>query len=204
MHKRKLHHLLVALRPISYWYFVAIFVVSAFIAAYALRQNNLQALELRDKVIEVDKQNGDVEAALHELRSFTYGHMNASLATEGGIYPPIQLKYRYERLVEAELKRVQGTDQDLYAEAQKQCEAQNPSGFFGATRLGCIQQYVDKNAKPEAKPRPIPDDLYKFDFATPRWSPDLAGWSIVVAVIAFILLITRILAQLWLRHQLSD
>src|SRR5687767_7521047 len=28
MHKRKLHHLLVMLRPVSYWYFIAVFVVS--------------------------------------------------------------------------------------------------------------------------------------------------------------------------------
>lgn len=204
MNKRKLHHLLVVLRPISYWYFVVIFLVSAFIAAYALRQNNMQALRLRDRVLQVDKQDGDIEAALRELREFTYAHMNANLASDTGIYPPIQLKYRYERLVEAELKRVQGSNQDVYAQAQKHCEAQNPSGFLGATRLGCIQQYVDQNAQPEAKPREIPDDLYKFDFASPRWSPDLAGWSIVVAALVLLLLMTRIIAQLWLNQQLGD
>lgn len=204
MHKRKIHHLLVVLRPISYWYFVAIFLVSAFVAAYALRQNNLEALRLRDHVIEVDKQNGDVEKALRELREFTYSHMNANLASDNGIYPPIQLKYRYERLIAADLKRLEGNDRDVYAEAQRHCEAQNPTGFLGATRLGCIQQYVDQNARPEARPKPIPDDLYKFDFASPRWSPDLAGWSIVIAVFALVLLIIRLAAQLWLKRLLTN
>lgn len=204
MHKRKLHHLLTVLRPISYWYFVIIFVVSAFAAAYTLRQNNLRAIELRDHVLQVDKENGDIEAALRELREFTYSHMNANLASDTGIYPPIQLKYRYERLVAAEQARVEGENKDIYAEAQKYCEARFPGGFSGSNRLPCIQQYIDDNGGPEAQPRPIPDDLYKFDFAAPVWSPDLAGWSMVVALLALFLLITRIAAQVWIKHQLDD
>lgn len=204
MNKRKLHHVLVVLRPVSYWYFVAIFLVSAFVAAYALRQNNLKALELRDKVLQVDKENGDIEAALRELREFTYGHMNSNLASDTGIYPPIQLKHQYERLVNAEIKKAEGKNQDVYAQAQKYCEAQNPTGFYGATRLSCIQQYVDQNARPEQKPKEIPDALYKFDFAAPRWSPDVAGWSLVIAALAGMLLAARIAAQLWIKHQLDN
>lgn len=204
MNKRKLHHVLVVLRPISYWYFVIIFVVSSFAAAYALRQNNLRAIELRDKVLQVDKDNGDVESALRELREYTYTHMNANLASDTGIYPPIQLKHRYERLVAAEQARVEGDNKDIYAEAQKYCETRYPQGFSGSNRLPCIQQYVDDHGGPGAQPKPIPEDLYKFDFAAPVWSPDLAGWSIVAAALALFLLIVRIAAQLWIRHQLDD
>jgi hypothetical protein len=204
LNKRKLHHLLVVLRPISYWYFVVIFVVSAFAAAYALRQNNLRAIELREKVLEVDKQNGDIEAALRRLREYTYSHMNANLASDTGIYPPIQLKYRYERLVAAEQKRAEGANRDIYAEAQRDCERRFPQGLYGATRLPCIEEYIDTHGSAGAKPRPIPDDLYKFDFAAPVWSPDLAGWSIVVAAAALFLLLTRITAQIWIKHQLDD
>ena len=204
MHKRKLHHLLVTLRPISYWYFVAIFLASGFAASYALRQNNLKAIELRDKVLEVDKADGDVEAALKELREFTYGHMNANLASDTGIYPPIQLKYRYERLVAAEQSRAESQNRDLYNDAQEYCEANSPDGFFGASRLPCIEKYLDDHGRPEAKPREIPDSLYKFDFVAPIWSPDLAGWSIVLAALALFLLAARITAQFWIRHQLED
>src|SRR5688500_2280283 len=107
MNKRKLHHLMVVLRPISYWYFVLIVVASLLVAGFALRKNNLRALELRDHVLEVDKRGGDVETALRELRAYTYAHMNTDLTSDTGISQPIQLKYRYDRLVAAEQKRAQ-------------------------------------------------------------------------------------------------
>jgi len=203
MHKRKLHHLLVMLRPISYWYFVVIFVLSSFAAAYTLRQNNLKAIDLRDNLLQVDKKNGDIEAALKELRAYTYGHMNTGLSSDTGIYPPIQLKYTYERLVAAERRRVEGENKDVYAEAQRDCERRFPQGLSGGNRLPCITEYVDKHGKTGAQPREVPDGLYKFDFVSPAWSPDLAGWSLVIAFLALILLITRLAAQSWLKHQLD-
>lgn len=203
MNKRKLHHILVALRPISHWYFVIIFALGASAAAIALRQNNLTAIQLRDKVFQADKENGDTEAALQELRQFTYSHMNTNLASDTGIYPPIQLKYTYDRLVAAEQKRVEGDNRDIYNQAQQYCEANFPQGLSGGNRLPCIKQYIDEHGKPDAKPRAIPDDLYKFDFVAPTWSPDLAGWSLVVAGLSLVLLVTRLIAQVWIKHQLD-
>lgn len=204
MHKRKLHHLFVRLRPISYWYFVVLFLVSGAVAINALRQNNLRALELRDKVLEVDKQDGDIEAALRELREFTYGHMNARLSSDTGIYPPIQLKYRYERLTAAEKKRAESANKDVYGEAQRYCERQHPDYQSGHRRRACIAQYVDdRNKTSAAEPQAIPDAMYKFDFVSPLWSPDLAGWSLLIAGVALVLLVTRVLAGIWLKHQLE-
>lgn len=202
MNKRRLHHILVALRPISYWYFVVLFVMSSGVAVYALRQNNLTALRLRDKVLEVDKNNGDVETALRELREYIYGHMNARLTSDNGIYPPIQLKYRYERLQATEKQRVTNANAGLYNQAQVSCEARFPEGLSGRNRIPCIQEYIDSHGG--VKEQAIPDALYKFDFLAPAWSPDLAGWSLVVAALALLLLVTRVLAQVWLRHQLDN
>lgn len=204
MHKRKLHRILVLLRPINYWYFIVLFVVSAFVAAYALRQNNIGAIELRDKVLQVDKENGDVETALRELREYTYSHMNSNLASDTGIYPPIQLKYRYERLLAAEQERAEVDNQDIYTAAQQDCERRFSEGLSGSHRLSCIEEYIDENGHDEAKPRTIPEDMYKFDFVAPVWSPDLAGWSIIIAAFSLLLLIARVTAQVWLKHKLSE
>jgi len=194
---------MVILRPVSYWYFIIVALISGFIAAYTLRQNNLTALRLRDKVLQVDKENGDVESALRELREYTYSHMNSQLSSDTGIYPPIQLKYRYERLVIAEQERVRESNKDIYAAAQQDCERRFPSGFSGSNRLPCIMEYIDTHATPDARPQPIPEGLYKFDFVSPVWSPDIAGWSLVIASVAMFFLIIRIAAQIWLRHQLE-
>jgi hypothetical protein len=202
MHKRKLHHLWVRLRPISYWYFIVLFVVSGGMALLALRHNNLQAIELRDKVLQADEQNGDVEASLRELREFTYTHMHAGLANDNGIYPPIQLKYRYERLVAAEKARVAGANATVYQDAQSYCEARFPQGLSGSNRLPCIRDYIDSHPAPIEQP--IPDALYKFDFVAPLWSPDLAGWSLVATGVLLLLLIIRIVAEIWLKSQIDS
>lgn len=194
---------MVILRPIRLWYFLVIFVASLGVAVYALRANNLKAIELRDVVLQTDKDNGDVEAALRELREFTYSHMNARLSSDNGIYPPIQLKYRYERLAQAELDRAEGSSDDVYNQAQLYCEQRFPQGLSGGNRLPCIEEYITSRSGDKAKPQAIPDSLYKFDFVSPAWSPDLAGWSLVVAAISFILLIVRLVGTWWLKSQLD-
>jgi hypothetical protein len=144
MNKRKLHHLWAKLRPISYWYFLAAFIICGLVALVTLRQNNLTALSLRDQVLQVDKDNGDIEGALRTLREYVYGHMNTDLATGNGIYPPIQLKYRYERLLAAQ-NQAPSDPAKLYNEAQNYCEQHFPSGLSGSNRLPCIQQYIDSH-----------------------------------------------------------
>ncbi len=201
MNKRKLHHVWRGLQKLSYWYLLLAFLLWTGIAAGALRNNNLRAIQLRDNVLEVDKQNGDVEAALRELREFTYAHMNTNLASSSSVYPPIQLKYRYERLVEAALKKNQGSS-TVYADAQAYCEKNFPESFYGAGRLPCIQQYIDSHPVKNAPPPNVPDSLYKFDFVSPTWSPDLAGWSIVLAALCGFMFIVRFVLERWMRAKL--
>jgi hypothetical protein len=201
MRKRQLHHLWVRIRPVSYWYFLAAFLVSGIVALVALRQNNLTALRLRDEVLQVDQQNGDVEAALRKLRTYVYGHMNANLASPNGVYPPIQLKYRYERLLAAEKDQVSAANTQIYNDAQKYCEQAVPQGLSGRGRVPCIQEYVDSHG---LKEQPIPDALYKFDFASPVWSPDLAGWSLVLTIVFGLLFLIRFGLERWLWHTLEQ
>lgn len=200
MNKRHLHHIWTIIRRVSYWHFLIACLVSGVVAVFALRQNNLTAIKLRDNVMQVDKQNGDTEKALKTLRSYVYSHMNTNLATNTSVYPPIQLKYRYERLVAAEKARVAASTGNPYNDAQTYCEKNFPESFYGAGRLPCIQNYLDTHPV-SAKEQPIPDSLYKFNFASPVWSPDLAGWSLVFSGLFLFLFALRFLIELWFRHQ---
>jgi hypothetical protein len=171
-----------------------------FVLAY--RHNNLTAIKLRDQLLVVDQQNGDIETALRNLRSYTYGHMNANLSGgSNNIYPPIQLKYRYERLVAAEKAKTEAENSKLYTEAQNYCEQQVTSRVT-INRVPCIQDYLSTHGAAIAKS--INDDLYKFDFASPIWSPDLAGWSLAVTVILLIAYLVRLASEWWLRSRLND
>lgn len=197
MNKRHLHHVLVQLRRIKAWYFIIAILISFTISVVALRHNNVRAIELRDTVTKVDKDNGDVETALRNLREYVYGHMNTQLAAPGGAYPPVQLKYRYDRLTAAQ-KTASNTT--LATEAQNFCEAQIPTGR-SLNRIDCIQNYIlTHGATPT---QTISDSLYKFDFTPPLWSPDLAGFSVLLTAVLTLALVIRTAFVQWIKHRLS-
>jgi hypothetical protein len=176
----------------------------AVVSVYGLRQNNLTAIRLREDVVIADKNNKNVEEKLRILREFIYSHMNADLSTGSGLQQPVQLKYRYERLVVAEKKKTDSANGSIYSKAQAYCEKKFPLGQVGASgggRVGCIKDFVSKSGK---KADPIPEDLYKFDFVSPRWSSDLAGWSLVLAFVFFGIWVFSVVSKRRLHHRVRD
>jgi hypothetical protein len=199
MNKRYLHHVWTRIRPVRTIYLIAACAVLAGVCVLALRRNYVTMTNLRSAVYQADQQNGNVEQALQKLRAHVSGHMNTSLATSDGVYPPIQLKYTYARLQQAEQDRVNGVNSQVYTDAQHYCEAKYPDSFSGGPRVPCIEQYVKDHG---TTVRNIPDAMYKFDFASPSWSPDLAGWTLVLAVLFLVLAIVRFFAGLLLKRLL--
>lgn len=177
MDKQQTYRSWKAWRHIKPIYFLALALISVVVCIFALRANNLQMVELRQSVYQADKDNGDVEGALHNLREYVYAHMNTNLAAGSNVRPPIQLKYTYERLLAARNAGSTANNSDIYNQAQQYCEKAIPSGFSGSYRLSCIQAFVKQHGL--ATSEPIPKNLYQFDFVSPRWSPDLAGWSLL-------------------------
>ena len=143
MSKRSLRRAWRRVQLVNTWYFFGLFVFFLVIGIVAVRQNNVRSIELREAVVKADEDNGDVEAALRELREHMYTHMNAGLSS-GSLKQPIQLKYRYERLVEAE-KQKSGDSQQVYAEAQKYCEERFGQGSLREGRVPCVQEYVSQH-----------------------------------------------------------
>jgi len=196
MNKRQLHHYWRKSRLLKPWYFLLIAAIFGVVCVVTLRNNYQQMVVLRDAVYSADKNNGDVTKALNDLRSDVYVHMNTSLATSDGVYPPIQLKYTYDRLVTAESARVATANSQLYTQAQAYCQQQDSVDFSGRNRVPCITDYVSTHG---TKPQAIPDALYKFNFASPVWSPDLAGWSMVITFISLLLAVVLFAVQRWVK-----
>lgn len=179
MDKRKLHHVWRYLRKVHPWYFLLLTVVFGFICIRALQQNNTEMGRLRAAVFEADKNNGDVEGALRALREQVHGHMNTSLETgANGAHPPIQLKYTYERLQSERQATLGRNNSALYNQALQTCSAEGQTTSAQDT-INCIESYAEDRGVRLAD---IPDALYKFDFVSAKWSPDLAGWSLIAAV----------------------
>lgn len=202
MDKGKLHHLWRRMRAVKPLYFLIITVVFALVGVLAMRQNNINMIKLRDVVYEADKNGTDVEVPLRNLREYVYSHMNTNLASgDNTIYPPIQLKYQYERLLEAQSQSASAENAKIYTAAQQECERRFPQGLSGSGRIPCIQEYI---ASQGIKETVVPVALYQFDFISPRWSPDLAGWSWVAASFFGILFVLSLIVRVWMKHELRD
>jgi hypothetical protein len=173
------------------WVFLLLFLTSSIICIFSLRHNNETMVKLRSAVYEADKNNGDVNTALNNLRKYVYAHMNTNLSSGGNaIKPPIQLKYTYERLQSAEQKKAEDANTSIYTQAQAYCQQQNSVDFSGRNRVPCVQDYVTNHG---GQANAIPAALYQYDFISPAWSPDLAGLSLVTSVLLFILFISSLL-----------
>lgn len=173
----------VPLQGVKPIYLLAAAGVSCIVCIAALQSNNIQMGKLREAVYTADKNNTDVSGALTNLQHYVTSHMNTNLTpTRNSVYPPIQLKYTYERLQAANASN--SSNEQVYSDAQAYCEQQDGSDFSGRNRVPCIQQYVSTHGA--SVPKAIPDSLYKFDFVSAKWSPDLAGWT-VVSTIALLL-----------------
>jgi hypothetical protein len=193
MHKRQINYYFSKLKKLPKWLFLGLGLFFVVICIFSLRANNFKMLELKQAVFVADEQDGDIETALFDLREYVYAHMNTNISSgDNPIKPPIQLKYEYERLVAKEKAKTEIANDKVYTDAQTYCEQKIPTGFSGRVRIECIQSYVDANGQKVAQADSIPEAAYKFDFASPSWSPDLAGWSLVLAIV-FIGLFTALL-----------
>ena len=183
--KSDVEHVWRYFRRIHPWYFLVLAVVFVSASLFALRQNNLTMVTYRDAVYAADKagDNQQLESALHALRSYVVNHMNTSLTSgNNSVYPPIQLKYTYERAQAEQQAKLGQINANLYHAAQQQCDSENP-GETGAETIACIEKYA---AAQGIQLGEIPDALYQFDFMLAKWSPDLAGWSVVLAGLSLV------------------
>lgn len=189
MNRKKIYAFWKKIRAIKTKYLVVACICMLAVTVVSLRQNNQQMIVLRDAVYQADESNGDVEGALRELRQFVHSHMNTNLNSgKTAVYPPIQLKHTYERLVASQQEELRKQNEQVYSAAQAHCERLHPESYSGGPRVPCIRDYVSERG---VQITPIPDSIYKFDFVSPRWSPDVAGWSLLITVILALIAITR-------------
>lgn len=160
-------------------YLFILAVVAAVSAVVGLRWNQQRVAELRQAVIAADEANGDVESALTGLHRFVVSHMNTSVRVE--------LVASYERAVaRAQSGFAAETDEELLAQAQAACDQ---PGVSSVEQAECVRQFLESRRTPGTNPQPLepPDkSLFIHTFVAPIWSPDLAGFSLLVAAIAAI------------------
>ncbi len=179
-------------RRIKSWQLAVLLLIAVASSLFFLRQNNLNMVRLRNEVIAADEAGQGVAAALETLNRHVFQHMNTAIVR------PIELVNTYNRQAEAVIRQtVVIPNRDLYAEAAQACASQG--SLFSATRTQCVTNYIEGNSAgfgdlPKIN---LPDkSRFIYNFASPRWTPDLAGFSLLAAALLLIWILARMFEKI--------
>jgi len=177
--KRKLN----TLQKLKTWQLLIILIFTSFISATFLRLNNIGMVERRQAVISADEQ-GDKEVIadrLYDLQSYVSSHMNTDLGV--GVF--LENSYHRDHKEALDKAAAQG---NVYKKVQEICVPRYTSWSYAY-----VQCTVDELGKyPSADEfRPPNQASYIHSFASPIWSPDFAGFSVLICVAIFIVILIR-------------
>lgn len=191
------------LSRIKTWQLVIVLILFGFVAATFLRLNNIGMVE-RLKAVDSSDQSATGEettSRLYDLQRYAAEHMNADTGQ-------FDLVGQYQRDYEAAIARAAETDassQSITAKADAICKPRF-SGWSLAY-VQCVKDELDKfgsseNLQSEAD---LPNAaLYRHSFISPLWSPDFAGWSIVICLLIALVILLRLIALVILRLLLNS
>lgn len=189
-------------KRIKTWMLLIVALVATLGATLTLRHNNLKMVELRERVVAADKTGEGVAESLQDLNEYIFKHMNTQVVR------PIELVNTYNRQAQAVIQAAQqGSGRDIYAEGTAACERR---GIPLSSIAQCITEYANNNAASVAEQKiELPDkDLFIYSFTSPAWTPDLAGFFVLITVVVWLWLLMRlveyIVVRLVVRHRLKN
>lgn len=196
--KRRVKKTIRQLQRVKTWQLLVLLLLVGFIAATFLRLNNIGMVQRRDAVLAAD-QAGDEEVTLsrlYDLQRYAASHMNADT---GPLYLENQYRRDVEKIVKAasEDSNAQG---NIHVKADAVCRPQ-----YTVWSQAYVQCFTDELAKYPPSPDPAQNvtlpstSLYRHDFASPLWSADFAGWSVLVMAVIFLMIIVRLIGLAVLR-----
>lgn len=200
--KRQVRRNIRQLQHIKTWQLFVLLLLCGFIAATFLRLNSVGMAERRDAVLAADK-TGDkeaIKARLYELQRYSAAHMNA----EAG---PIYLENQYKRDSQAAITAASGdgdSNGNIYKKAQDTCAPRFT--HYSTAYLQCTVDYLNQYApanNPSSTVALPKADAYRYSFAAPLWSPDFAGFSVLICLVILLMIIARFVGLFVLRMMLK-
>lgn len=142
-------------------------------------------VELRTAVVRADERGGDIAGAIEALNYHVFHHMNTKIVR------PVELVGSYNRQAQAIIEAAnKGSGRDIYAEATAACERR---GIPLTSIAQCAANYAADN-NPGVGPQKIvlPDkNRFIYSFVSPKWTPDIAGFSLLITGVVLLWLIAR-------------
>ncbi|MDO4902504.1 MAG: hypothetical protein Q4A21_03085 [bacterium] len=204
MDKKKLKKRLKWLAGLKNWQLFILLCLVLAVVATAWRMNNTQMLRRLDAVIAADAALDEEKARenLLILKEFSARHMNANTGL-------ISLVKIYEKDAQSEISRVSNLRQgeNVHKKVSEICDPQ----FDARTRYSrpyfeCWTRELEKLSPREgvdAQPKFRPKELYEYNFISPIWTPDLAGWMTLVAILIVLAIVFKMISTLILKFMLK-
>lgn len=192
------------LQRVKTWQLIILLIIVGFVAATFLRLNSIGMVQRRDAVITADQggDQTDILNRLYDLQRYVAAHMNTDLGR--GVYLEQSFARDSQKWIETQSGST-NPNGNIYKKAQEVCAPQF-SGFSNAY-LQCTTNELAKypaTANPgsdTSKPR---QEAYIHSFSSPIWSPDFAGWTVLIFAVILLLIIIRLISlgilQLMLRR----
>lgn len=181
--RRQIKRRLNSIQKVKIWQLVILLILMAFLAATFLRLNNIGMIERREAVISADEEGDDEVTAnrLYDLQRYVTSHMNTDMGK--GVY----LEASYKRDAQ-EAYNSASSESNVYKKAQDICEPRYSSWSYAY--LQCTLEELEKYPSAQTVKLPVSDN-YLHVFVSPLWSPDFAGFSVLICVVIFIMILLR-------------
>lgn len=223
---KKTNHLKQALRKfggVRSWQLILILVPLSFVAATLLRFDHLRMVELRTAVLEADNNEDDeaIRTALAALQQFVFSHIVVNVTEQNGTQKltfgtgPFYLEHQYLRAANAAIEAAEeklkndGTpESDAYAGAMARCRPQALAhgwSLLSAQYYECLNREleayptVDRLEETQLKADVPSTELFRYNYASPIWTPTWAGWVILLCLILILIVVVRIIVWCVLR-----
>jgi hypothetical protein len=179
-------------RHIKTWQLFLLLVIFILLSGFFLRQNNLTMVRLRSEVVVADESGQGVTEAIEALNQHVFSHMNTQIVR------PVELVKTYDRQARAIIEAtVPAPNRSLYEEAAAVCAGRG--SLFSDVRNQCVIDYINTNNTGfgELPKINLPDkNRFIYSFASPLWTPDLAGVSVLISLVLAAWLLLRLFEKL--------
>ncbi len=180
------------LKIVRTWQLVLLLILAGFVAATFLRLNNTGMIERRNAVYAADKAGNadDIVYRLSDLQRYAASRMNA----DTGVFYLQETYNRDVRELVEKSSASSSSNQTVNDAAEAVCKPQFSS--WSQAYVQCFVNELNKHGGSNALPTvqlPAPA-LYRYSFVSPLWSPDFAGWSLVVCAVLIIAIVARLVS----------
>ncbi len=197
--KRQVRRSIKDLQRVKTWQLVILLILAGFVSATFLRLNNIGMVERRAAVISADSAGNqdDTIRRLYDLQRYVSSHMNTDMGK--GVYLQESYKRDSQKVLDS-ASSDQNPNGNIYKKAQEVCAPRFSN--YSAAYLQCTTSELAKYpaATDLIQAAKLPSaSSYLHSYASPIWSPDFAGWSLVVCGVIVLLIIIRLVSLLVLR-----